>query len=177
MSTLSGDDRPLPSAFDFRGGAAQKIAVESLKNIANVVIGEVASSSADAADIAAVELVGRYRHAPLRAALNRNGVFCILIDVVASRAAYFSSATFSVFDLTKDAEQARAALTAGFASLVLMRSSFFKARVGASDIGIGPAAILDALPPAADRARAKLEQSRKGCDSACISRFPNRENG
>jgi hypothetical protein len=42
-------------------------------------------------------------------------------------------------------------LTAGFGSLVFMRSSLFKVRVGDSDIGIGPAAILDTLLLVADR--------------------------
>lgn len=52
--TSSGDRKTPPSAPDFRGSAAQRIAVESFKNIANVVIGEVASPPADEADIAAV---------------------------------------------------------------------------------------------------------------------------
>jgi len=43
-----------------------------------------------------VELAGRYRHAPMRAALSWSGVFYILVNVAASGAAYFFLVAFSV---------------------------------------------------------------------------------
>lgn len=120
--------------------------------------------------VGAVELLGRYRHAPLRATLNWSGVFYILINILASWAAYFLLATFSVFDLAKDAEQVKAALTAGFGSLVFMRSSIFNVRVGESDIGIGPAAILDTLLLVADRGVDRREAVARAQDvSALVS--------
>ena len=58
---------------------------------------------------------------------------------------------FEVFKNTVVAKDLIKVLTAGFGSLVFMRSSVFKVRVGDSDIGIGPAAILDTLLLVADR--------------------------
>jgi len=101
--------------------------------------------------VGGVELAARYRHAPVRAATSWSGGFYILLNVAASWAAFSLLDAFSVFDLTKPDQQIKAMLTAGFGSLVFMRSSLFKVRVGDSDVGIGPAAVLDTLLLIADR--------------------------
>jgi hypothetical protein len=101
--------------------------------------------------VGAVEILGRYRHAPVRAMLTLGGLGYILVNIGASWAAYYTLDAFEVFKATTVAKDLTQVLTAGFGSLVFMRSSFFKVRVGDSDIGIGPAAILDTLLLVADR--------------------------
>lgn len=101
--------------------------------------------------VGAVEILGRYRHAPARAVLTGNGVVYILINVGAAWAAYYMLNEFQVFKDRTVAKDLVSVLTAGFGSLVFMRSSIFKVRVGESDIGIGPAAVLDTLLLIADR--------------------------
>jgi hypothetical protein len=101
--------------------------------------------------VGAVEILGRYRHAPVRAMLTLGGLVYIVVNIGASWAAYYTLDAFEVFKATTVAKDLSQILTAGFGSLVFMRSSFFKVRVGDSDIGIGPAAILDTLLLVADR--------------------------
>jgi hypothetical protein len=101
--------------------------------------------------VGAVEILGRYRHAPFRAVLTWNGLLYIIINIAAAWAAYYMLVQFQIFDDATVAKELTQVLTAGFGSLVFMRSSIFKVRVGDSDIGIGPAAILDTLLLVADR--------------------------
>jgi hypothetical protein len=101
--------------------------------------------------VGGVEILGRYRHSPVRAILTLSGFSYILINIGASWAAYYMLIAFEVFKNTVVAKDLIQVLTAGFGSLVFMRSSVFKVRVGDSDIGIGPAAILDTLLLVADR--------------------------
>lgn len=101
--------------------------------------------------VGAVEILGRYRHAPFRAVMTWNGLLYILINIGAAWAAYYMLDAFEVFKSTTVAKDLTQILTAGFGSLVFMRSSVFKVRVGDTDIGIGPAAILDTLLLVADR--------------------------
>lgn len=101
--------------------------------------------------VGAVEILGRYRHAPFRAVLTWNGFLYVFINIGAAWAAYYMLAEFKVFEGRAVAKDLTHILTAGFGSLVFMRSSFFKVRIGDSDIGIGPAAILDTLLLVADR--------------------------
>jgi hypothetical protein len=103
--------------------------------------------------VGAVEILGRYRHSPVRAVLTWSGFSYILINIAAAWAAYYMLGVFQVFSPHPSAEAQdllERVLTAGFGSLVFLRSSFFKVRVGDSDIGIGPAAILDTLLLVAD---------------------------
>jgi hypothetical protein len=101
--------------------------------------------------VGAVEILGRYRHSPFRAILTWNGLLYILINIAAAWAAYYLLGAFEVFKSTTVAKDVTQIMTAGFGSLIFMRSSVFKVRVGDSDIGIGPAAILDTLMLVADR--------------------------
>ena len=98
-----------------------------------------------------MEILGWYRHAPFRAVFNVNGLLYVLINIAAAGAAYYLLGAFHLIKDTTDSKDVTHVLTAGFGSLVFMRSSVFKVRVGDSDIGIGPAAILDTLLLVADR--------------------------
>ncbi|MEJ2377951.1 MAG: hypothetical protein P8Y71_22055 [Pseudolabrys sp.] len=114
--------------------------------------------------VGAVEILGRYRHAPFRAVLTLSGLFYVLINIGAAWAAYYMLGAFHVFATTTVAKDLTQVLTAGFGSLVFMRSSIFNVRVGDSDIGIGPAAILDALLLVADRGVDRLEAVARAQD-------------
>lgn len=98
-----------------------------------------------------VELLGRYRHAPARAVLTLSGIAYVAINMVAALSAYYILDAFEVFKTTTTAKDLLHVLTAGLGSLVVMRSSIFKVKVGDSDVGIGPAAVLDTLLLVADR--------------------------
>jgi hypothetical protein len=108
--------------------------------------------------VGAVELLGRYLYAPVRAILTPSGVLYIVVNMAAAAAAFYmiGSHGFDVFkadeaDAAQDLNQLKAVLLAGFGALAFMRSSIFKIRIGDSAIGIGPAAILDTLLVVADR--------------------------
>ena len=111
--------------------------------------------------VGAIELLGRYLYAPLRAISTTSGWIYILVNVGAAAAAYYMIGPngFDIFPASKAAAATEAAslsdlksiLLAGFGALAFMRSSLFKFRVGDNEIGIGPAAILDTLLMVADR--------------------------
>jgi hypothetical protein len=127
--------------------------------------------------VGVVELMGRYRHAPIRAAFSWSGYAYILINVFASWIALYFLAVFDVFPLAKDANSegvdrrtVEMVLTAGFGALVFLRSSLFKVRVGDTDVGVGPAAVLDTLLLVADRGVDRREAVSRAQDvSALVS--------
>jgi hypothetical protein len=118
--------------------------------------------------VGAVELLGRYRHAPVRALLTLSGASYMVINVAASWAAYYMIGEFKIFDNLTTAKELTHVLAAGFGSLVFMRSSFFKVRVGESDIGIGPAAILDTILLVADRGVDRREAVARAQDVTAL---------
>lgn len=118
--------------------------------------------------VGVVEILGRYRHAPLRAVLTGSGICYFLINVSASCAAYYLLCVFAVFPGTTAADEVKRVLTAGFGSLVFMRSSLFKVRVGDSDVGIGPAAILDTFLLVADRGVDRREAVARAQDVTAL---------
>jgi hypothetical protein len=119
--------------------------------------------------VGAVEIMGRYRHAPLRAALSWSGYSYILVNVVASWAAYYLLGIFDAFhDQTPDRKAVELVLAAGFGALVVLRSSFFKVRVGDTDVGIGPAALLDTLLLIADRGVDRREAVARAQDVSSL---------
>ncbi len=54
MSGLFGDKKPSPGGFDPRGTAAQKMAVESFRNIANTEVREQTSRADEDPDVDAI---------------------------------------------------------------------------------------------------------------------------
>src|ERR1700691_884641 len=120
--------------------------------------------------VGAVEILGRYSYAPTRAVQSWAGFSYILINVAASWGAYECIKVYKVFPAEdSSAHTLNEILTAGFGSLVFMRSSLFKVRVGGSDIGIGPAAILDTLLLVADRGVDRGEAVSRARDIFALS--------
>ena len=111
--------------------------------------------AASGAAVGAIELLGRYPYAPLRAVFSGSGLVYVVVNVLASVAAYHvvGKDGFHLFAATTPPEKKHLfeIFTAGFGALVFMRSSVFKTRVGDAEVGIGPAALLDTLLLSADR--------------------------
>src|SRR6185312_503914 len=108
--------------------------------------------------VGASELVSRYRDAPALALRTAPAVLYVGINGLASLAALTAVGQFhwladlggpSMDPFSREILQA---LLAGFSAMALFRSSLFTIRVGNADIGIGPAAFLQILLTAADRA-------------------------
>jgi hypothetical protein len=118
--------------------------------------------------VGGVELLGRYRHAPVRALLTVSGGSYMLINIAASWAAYYMIREFKIFDNLTTAKELTHVLAAGFGSLVFMRSSLFKVRIGDSDIGIGPAAVLDTVLLVADRGVDRREAVSRAQDVTAL---------
>lgn len=118
--------------------------------------------------VGCVELLGRYRYAPLRAAFTVSGGAYIAINLMAAWAAFYMIDAFQVLQNTTVAKDLTHILLAGFGSLVFMRSSFFKVRVGDADIGIGPSVVLDTLLLVADRGVDRREAVERAQDIASL---------
>ncbi len=160
MPSETVDGSWLPRGGAWRRQLSDAVVVCLVLGFALLVIYAVVWQSLGANELAAmaigglvgiVEILGRYRHAPFRAVLTWNGLLYVVVNIGAAWAAYYMLGAFQVFKDVTVAPGLKQILTAGFGSLVFMRSSVFKVRVGDSDIGIGPAAILDTILLVADR--------------------------
>jgi len=103
------------------------------------------------------ELISRYRDEPVRAIASLPAFIYVLINVAAAIAAlYFVDVFGWRFGVAEDASvgilRTTQVLVAGLGAMALFRSALFNARVGESDVGIGPSGILQVLLDAADRA-------------------------
>jgi hypothetical protein len=108
--------------------------------------------------VGTTELVSRYRDKPVAPLGTWPGVIYVATNTVASVAALWILLQKGVtFDfggmLPPDVGRV---LLAGFGTMVLFRSSLFTVRVGDTDVSIGPAAVLQIILGAADRACDRL---------------------
>jgi len=108
--------------------------------------------------VGASELVSRYRDAPSLALRTLPALLYVGLNGCASLIALLLVVQFKWLSDIGGAGASPfsrlilQALVAGFSAMALFRSSLFTIRVGNSDIGIGPAAFLQILLTAADRA-------------------------
>jgi hypothetical protein len=106
------------------------------------------------------ELVSRYRDAPFRALTTIPALVYIGINGLASLGALALVREMGwLSDLSTDDDKRLIlqSLAAGLSAMALFRTSLFNIRVGNAEIGVGPAAFLQILLAAADRA----------CDRTC----------
>jgi hypothetical protein len=118
--------------------------------------GYLISAMAIGGCVGAIEIMGRYRQAPLRALLSQSGFLFVCVNLAASIAAWYLMIHLHLIEklgdkADPDSMKITGALVAGFGALVFLRSSVFKVRVNDSDVGVGPAALLDSLLLIADR--------------------------
>ncbi len=103
--------------------------------------------------VAVGELVARYRDKPTSALLLPSSLFYVAVNAAASGAALGLIHGFGwQFGQKGAAAAITQVLVAGFGSLAFFRSSLFTVRVGSTDVGVGPSAVLDSILAAADRA-------------------------
>lgn len=115
------------------------------------------------------ELVSRYRDRPGQLIAAPPTPLYLLINIAAGVAALLLVNKFQVVTETK-APRLYALLLAGFGSIAFFRSSFFTVRIGGSDIGIGPSALLQSLLGAADRMIDRDQAQGRATDVAGIMR-------
>jgi hypothetical protein len=102
------------------------------------------------------ELVSRYRDAPFRTLVTIPALLYVALNGVASFAALVLVREFGWLQQPSGPDDVKTLLTqslaAGLSAMALFRTSLFMIRVANTDIGIGPAAFLQILLSAADRA-------------------------
>lgn len=126
---------------------------------------ETISVAAIGAFAGAIELIGRYRDAPLRALRTSGALVYIGINIIAAVVGLLLLQTLGS-DLLQDIDpvkrEIKQILIAGFGSIALLRATIFKLRLNETDISVGPALLLDVLLASADRG----VDRRRGSDRA-----------
>lgn len=119
--------------------------------------------------VGATELIGRYRDEPFRATGSRPGLGYMTVNGVASvivlAAAVAFGWNFGGAANTPQAEVVRV-VVAGLSAMAILRTSLFSVRVGDTEVGIGPVAILQvllvAIDAGVDRVRAEHRSTATG---------------
>jgi hypothetical protein len=98
------------------------------------------------------ELVSRYRDEPASLVKVPSAWVYVVINGGASAAALYLAHVFGwTFGATGSSVEVMQVLLASFAAIAFFRSSLFTARVGDTDVGVGPSTVLTTLLGAADR--------------------------
>lgn len=115
------------------------------------------------------ELVSRYHDSPARLFGALATPLYLLINIAAGVAALLIVIRLQLFDHTQ-APRLYRILLAGFGAIAFFRSSLFTARVGDTDVGVGPSALLQSLLGAADRMIDRDQAQGRATDVANIMR-------
>jgi len=103
--------------------------------------------------VGATELIARYRDKPLAAVATIPAAVYVAINAIASATVLAAAEVFGL-ELSS-ADDARAQLlqvvVAGLGAMAIFRSAVFTVRVGSTEVGIGPVALLQVLLTATDR--------------------------
>jgi hypothetical protein len=103
--------------------------------------------------LSVAELISRYRDDPARAVWSLPAALYVGVNCAASAAALWLIREFGwTFGATGATSATVQVLVAGFGAAALFRSSLFNMTVGDQIVGVGPAAILNVILSAADRA-------------------------
>jgi hypothetical protein len=144
-----------------------------------------------AGGLGGVEIMTRYRQAPLRALMSTSGLVFVAVNAAAAAVAWYflhvmqwmpsyspPTAGFCVKSYNYCEEtNVKATVIAGFGALVFLRASIFKVRVNDADVGVGPAALLDSLLLIADRGVDRREAVARSRDvEALVSRMKSVED-
>ena len=113
-----------------------------------------------------VELISRYRDDPLAAVQCVAAIIYTLVNVLASLLALFLLETFAPNAMGTPGETKTVVtqiLVAGFGAMAFLRTSIFNVSVASDKVAVGPAALLDVLLNASDRAvDRRRAQARSG---------------
>jgi hypothetical protein len=115
--------------------------------------------------VAVSELISRYRDKPLSALRAPGTLAYVSINGLAAAAAFWLMYAFDVtFGATATAVEPTRVLVATFGSIAFFRSSLFLTRIGDTDIGIGPSAVISTLLGAADRSVDRRRAARRSVE-------------
>ena len=115
------------------------------------------------------ELVSRYSDSPTRLFAARPTPIYILVNMAAGIAALVLIGEFGLFAQSGHPGLFRVML-ASFGSIAFFRTSLFTARVGGTDVGIGPSVLLQSLLDATDRMIDRDQAEGRAVDVAGIMR-------
>ena len=108
--------------------------------------------------VGAVEIMARYRQAPVRAVLSYSGFTFVGVNVLASAVAWYLMHVTHVMGEKlpgtlgyPEDVKVKAVIVSGFGALLFLRSAVFKVRINETDVAVGPAALLNSLMLIADR--------------------------
>src|SRR5215471_4240067 len=121
--------------------------------------------------VGVTELVARYRDRPLAALSTMSGLVYVVVNGAASGFALWLIRDNGIAADTKlIAPTVAQVLLAGFGTMAFFRTSLFTLRVGESDVAIGPAAVLQVILNAADRACDRFRAGPRSSDVIGIMR-------
>jgi hypothetical protein len=120
--------------------------------------------------VGATELVSRYRDAPLFALQTAAGLIYMAVNAAVSLIVFWLLRTgqIGMTLATAIGPTLSQVLLAGVGSMALLRTSLFTLRVRETDVPVGPAAILQVILVAADRA---CDRDRAGPRAAAVKRI------
>ena len=119
--------------------------------------------------VAYAELVSRYHDSPVGLISAPPTPYYLLINIVAGIAALLIVYKLGVVAGTR-APRLYAILLAGFGAIAFFRTSLFTVRVGDTDVGVGPSALLQSLLGAADRMIDRDQAQSRATDVSGIMR-------
>jgi hypothetical protein len=128
------------------------------------------------------EIVSRYRDEPMRATFNRYGISYLLLNGLASVAAYGLMIRYptQIFAAVSD-DRLMASIVAGFGAMALLRSKLFIFRADdGKDYPIGPSIVIETflrmLDRKIDRLRASFRQKRVFDQMKSVDNFDDAAN-
>ncbi len=135
--------------------------------MSDIQLAQYAVAGACGVALGAGEILSRYKDAPWRSLIIPPAVGYLLINAMAAVAALYLMAEF---EMRLDGQSAwlKEALLAGFGAAAMFRTSIFTARVGDTDVAIGPAFLLQTILATADRS---IDRSRAEYRAAMIGRI------
>ena len=102
--------------------------------------------------VAVSELISRYRDKPVSSLRAIGALAYVCVNGLSAAAAFWIMTLFNVdFGQTGSSLEPTRIMVATFGSIAFFRSSLFLVRVGDTDVGIGPSAVITTLLSAADR--------------------------
>ncbi len=128
---------------------------------------QVAAVAALAGLVGFGEVVSRYRDDPARLIAADGAVIYVVVNVAAGVSALMLVQEFEVFKGDPH-QKVKEVLLGGFGAIAFFRTSLFTVRVGGSDVGIGPSAVLKSLLDASELMIDRWQAGNRGDEAGLI---------
>lgn len=139
-------------------------------DITRDTVAELVSVGFLAGAVGFAELLGRYKDDPLRLLGADPTVAYVGLNVAAGIAALALVQAFGVFDKSPANRELYEVLLAGFGAIAFFRSSLFTARIGDTDVGIGPSVVLASLLDSSERMINRAQARNRADDAQLLMR-------